>query len=519
MRSGLHLALLVLLACAGDDPSDEPSPCQPPDVDWPAAVTTLSEVRLSDERLPEPAELNPAWPEGLAAAEALGLGGAVEAPGEPRLLRDELLPGYAPPTSARRSLWMVFHETDAQIADTESPTRYAGADLPAATESAARPQELWSLHALDALIRRANQLSELAPIDFAVATGDNADSDQENELRWFASVWDGTPLHPDSGDDDSQVDALCRDPIEAFEPVGAAFPWYAVAGNHDVLVQGNFDNEVFVDDALGGAAFGGTRDLSQPGGPLAFSTVPDPARRLMERSDIAAVFLDTPSVPGPVGHGFTEQDVLDDAVVWSARPVDDVAVRLISVDAIPSGLGDPMLSAAERDDWLLPQLAEAEAQGELVVLACHYALADMEVEGGGSVGDLLLSFPNVVLVLAGHTHEHRIRAYGTPDDAGAFWQIETSATVDWPGQGRLVELVDNGDGTLSILTTTFDTPTPPGSLAARAAELMRIDWQSGWRTDDGVGQVLDRNTELVQRLPEGWVGSGGVAGVRSEALR
>ena len=40
----------------------------------------------------------------------------------------------------------------------------------------------------------------LAPIDFALCTGDNADSNQRNELAWFAAVWDGQPVRPDAGE-------------------------------------------------------------------------------------------------------------------------------------------------------------------------------------------------------------------------------------------------------------------------------------------------------------------------------
>lgn len=516
---------LLLASCrdpdppAGDSATPGPPPaCVPAAVAWPEAVTTLSETRRSPPPVSPPLPLDPAWPDGLAAAQAAGLGGFDPGPGEPWLLRDELLPGHAVPRAGRRSTWMVFHETDAQIADTESPTRLAAADAPSSTEAAARPQELYALHALDALIRRADDLHAAAPIDFAVATGDDADSTQANEVAWFAAVWDGTPVRPDAGVDDAQPDEDCNDPIEAFTPVGAAFPWYAVAGNHDVLVQGNFDIEGFVDDALGTAAFGGTRDLSEPGGPLAYETPADPARVLLDRAGIADAYLSTPSTPGPPGHGFGPDNVALGRLGWSARPVAEVPVRLVSVDANPDGFGAPVLTATERDGWLLPQLLEAEAAGELVVLTSHYALGEVALEGGGALRDLLLAHPNVILVLAGHTHEHRVRAYPRAGDAGGFWQIETSATVDWPGQGRLVELVDNGDGSLSIVCTVFDYPVPDGSLAARAAELMRIDWQSGWRTDDGVGTALDRNVELLLPLPPGVAAPGGRPGVRSEAL-
>lgn len=515
--SSLLVAPLTLAAaaCHRDPPSTptdvEPS-CVPDEAPWPDPVTTLSRRQVLDPpgAIDPPLATNPAWPDGLALAEDQGLGGVTDAPGEPWRVRTELVPGWTPPAaSGRRSLWMVLHQTDAQLADVESPTRLAAADQIGATQSAARPQELYAIHALDAQIRAANALSALAPIDFAVATGDNADNNQRNELAWFAAVWDGLPVHPDAGEDDAQPDVDCRDPLDPFTPVGAAFPWYATAGNHDVLIQGNFDNGPFEDDALGEVATGGTRDLTLPGGPLTFVTAADPDRAVLERGDIAAMLLDTPATPGPVGHGFTDANVRDGTVGWSATPVDGVPVRLIAVDANPPGIGSPELSATERDTWLLPELEAAEDRGELVVVTSHYALGTVEVEGGGTVGDLLLQHPNVVLVLAGHSHMNRIRVFGEPGDPGAFWQIETSATVDWPAQGRLVELVDNGDGTLSIVATLFDTPAPPGSLSARAAYLTRIDVASGWQSNEGEGEPTDRNVELVQPLPVGWTTTAG----------
>lgn len=151
-------------------------------------------------------------------------------------------------------------------------------------------------------------------------------------------------------------------------------------------------------------------------------------------------------------------------------------------------------------------------------MTSHYALGDLAVEDGSTIGDLLVTYPNVVLVVAGHSHVNEIRAFGDPGDPGGFWEIRTSASVDWPGQGRLIELVDNADGILSIYTTMFDYPTAPGSLAERARALTLIDLQSGWRLGDGSGDPEDRNSELVQALPVGWSTDAGSADPRSAAL-
>lgn len=509
------MLFVAVVACHESPIPPEPPPgCTPAEVTWPAPVTTLTETRVPDPPMAVPLARNPATPEGYADALDLGLGTWDVGAGEARLLRDDLAPG-ASSSSSSRSLWFFLDQSDAQLADTESPTRLMAGDAVGSTQAAARPQELWAIHALDATLRGANGF---AGLDFAVATGDNADSNQENELRWFASVFDGVETVPDAGLPGDQQDDACLDPIDPFSPVGVPVPWYFVAGNHDVLVQGNFINDVFEDNVLGQLADGGTRDLALPGGPIAFVTDPDPGRRLLERGDIAAVLLESTEGSGPAGHGFTDANVRDGTLGWSAVPVPGVPIRLISVDANPVSIGSAEVSAEERDTWLIPELTAARAAGQLVVLTSHYGLGGVALEGGGTVGDLLLAWPEVVLVVAGHTHTNRIQPFGPPGDPAAFWQIETSSSTDWPGLSRLIELVDNGDGTLSVLTTMFDYPIPAGSLARQGYERMLIDWQAGWESEPGAGEPADRNTELVQVLPAGWVGGTGTIGRRSDDL-
>ena len=500
------------IACGvGVAPDDEAGNL--PGMEWPAAVTTLTETLVPGERLSTATELNPGLPDGLAAAEEMGLGTWTTGPGEFWIVRDELALGHSA-TMDSRSLLLFVHQSDAQLADAESPTRVVALDGHGQTEAALRPQELYAIHALDAFSQRLEGLHDVVGIDFLVATGDNADSAQANETEWFRDVLDGTRLSPDSGAQDNQSDTDGNDPIAEFTPIGVAFPWYAVAGNHDVLVQGNFDVGDYVDAAVGSDAPAGTRDLSIPGGPLAFNTVPDARRRVLERSDIAAIYLDTPATPGPVGHGFSDEDVAADSVNWTAQVAP--GVRLIAVDANPDGPLDGELTLAELDTFVRPALAAAQAAGELIIVTSHYALAELPIEGGGILGDVLVEYPNVVLAVAGHWHTNRIVPLGSPGDAGAFWEIQTASTNDWPVQVRLIELVDNHDGTLSIFTTMVDLPTPQGSMAARGLALSVVDWQSGWRQDSGPGQLTDRNTELVQVMPVSWAGA--TSAVRSFAL-
>jgi hypothetical protein len=95
-----------------------------------------------------------------------------------------------------------------------------------------------------------------------------------------------------------------------------------------------------------------------------------------------------------------------------------------------------------------------------------------------------------------------------------FWEVTTCAVIDWPCQARLVELLDNGDGTLSIACTMvdYDAPVQPGQPdrdggvdldhAAWLASLHReLAANVPWAGHDVplAGSPTDRNVDL--RLP------------------
>ena len=134
---------------------------------------------------------------------------------------------------------------------------------------------------------------------------------------------------------------------------------------------------------------------------------------------------------------------------------------------------------------------------------------------GLQVAQLLLRFPNVVLWVNGHTHRNTVvpyaRAAGLPP--GGFWEVNTAAHIDWPQQARIVEIVDNDNGTLSIFGTLIDHAAPPKpgkklhdplTLASLSRELASNDWQrpAPTATEDGRrGAVWDRNVELLVPAP------------------
>ena len=137
------------------------------------------------------------------------------APGEEHL---EVMFGVQPPTPPeddcaededadtprlprRASLLNFLHMSDFQMVDEEGPARVEFFDFtqrppgPTPFASAYRPQESLTTQVTEAMVRNArNTTSPVtgATLDLTILTGDNADSQQYNEIRWFIDTLDGT---------------------------------------------------------------------------------------------------------------------------------------------------------------------------------------------------------------------------------------------------------------------------------------------------------------------------------------
>jgi hypothetical protein len=166
-------------------------------------------------------------------------------------------------------------------------------------------------------------------------------------------------------------------------------------------------------------------------------------------------------------------------------------------------------------------VVKQRVRDRLFVIFSHHSIGSMTNAAGigrmlgPAVRDLLLRFPNVVSWVNGHTHRNTVRPYARAAGsaiAGGFWEINNAAHIDWPQQARAVELMDNGDGTLSVFGTLVDhaaplsyghgTPHSPLALAALSRELGANDWQNDFSNphEDGRrGAIEDRNVEL--RVP------------------
>ena len=339
---------------------------------------------------------------------------------------------------------------------------------------------------------------------------------------------------------------------QAFDTPGLDRPSYVAFGNHDGTVQGNLHALQALDDVARGCL----KPLAVTGlagvgalltSPLRTIVVPpDPARGFADRSRAAPC---TPAGRQADAHGFA---YVDDAELrasrgqaayyaFSPRP----GIRMIALNTVAEGAS--VNSDGNLDDpqfrWLQRELAAAAERNELVVLFGHHPIRSLSnrapdedagdcvlraVTGpgcdldprrsrplhlGGDLQALLLASPNVIAYVAGHTHENRITAFKRPD-GGGFWGVETASEIDWPIQSRLLEVMDNRDGTLSIFGTLVDhgatLVTPPAgtaaggfdpeTLAALGREFAYNDPQAGIEAG-AEGRLQDRNVELLVADP------------------
>jgi metallophosphoesterase (TIGR03767 family) len=345
----------------------------------------------------------------------------------------------------------------------------------------------------------------------------------------------------------------------SFVAAGLRVPSYAVFGNHDGLVQGNAAATEEFDRIATGCVKGfGTTGSEGPArsaraaapplplGPHPVKVPPDPERRFVSKREYKDIFK---AGRQPDGHGFDFVDRAEERgsrgaagyYAWTPKP----GVRFVVLDAVAEAgvIGADGNIDNPQYRWLERQLKAATARDELIVLFSHHPLesltnaapderappclgrsrryrrdrnAGCDVDPRDSrpirleadLRALLLRYPHVIAWVAGHWHVNRVVPHSRPDGHG-FWTIQTAAEADWPVQERLIEIMDNEDGTLSLFGTVLDIGAPiraprsgtsatrmPGrTLAAIARTFAFNDPQIAHASAEG--QRQDRNVELL----------------------
>jgi hypothetical protein len=103
----------------------------------------------------------------------------------------------------------------------------------------------------------------------------------------------------------------------------------------------------------------------------------------------------------------------------------------------------------------------------------------------------------VLAWINGHSHKNDITAHGS------FWEISTASHTDFPQLARVIELVDNHDGTLSLFTTLVESGAPHRtdfadlSQTGLASLYRELAFNAPDSRTDLSGAPHDRNTELL----------------------
>ncbi|WP_055490032.1 TIGR03767 family metallophosphoesterase [Streptomyces sp. TP-A0356] len=490
-----------------------------------------------------------------------------DGPGWPRAVRDELAAPQAGRAGRRTTLTAFVQFTDLHLIDSQHPLRleYLRSTDPHAWrphEALTVPGAISLVERVNSL--RGAPVTG-TPLHFVMTTGDNTDNNAKSELEWFMKIMSGGRITPNSGDPRHyegvqssglklywQPDSTLRDAdkqlgfphIEGFlaaairevRSPGLTLPWYSTVGNHDALPLGCYahGDPYLAEYAIGGRKLMSLsaaearklqdtiknakdprgvqfRDLLKAHARAMRSVTPDEKRAPCTPADYLKAHLDPAYTgPGPVGHGYSSANVDAGTQYYSFRIADDViGISLDTTDA--AGHYEGSIGTAQLQ-WLDRTLRDNK--DSYAVVFSHHTSKSMDNtrpdparpgerrHNGAEVVALLAGHRNVLAWVNGHIHKNVITPHSAAGGHG-FWEISTASHVDHPQLARIVELVDNKDGTLSLFTTLIESAAPHRTdfadltrtgLAALYRELS-LNAPGANRTL--AGNAVDRNTELV----------------------
>jgi metallophosphoesterase (TIGR03768 family) len=468
--------------------------------------------------------------------------------------------GYPGATNAARLL-TFFCISDIHITDKESPCQPIWPGYQTATgftpnspppgngnSSCYSPVILRTTQVLDAAVKTANEINRLMPFDFGMSLGDDCNSTEYNELRWFIDVMDGHYITPSSG---TNAGATTIDYQMPYQAVGldASIPWYQVLGNHDHFWSGcevvdDYFRQTYTNNTVlllgdlatqgisSRAEYMGAVDGSTPYGNVigagsvtnyivngitnAPTIAADPNRYSLTRSNWMREFFTTTSKP--VGHGFSQANVTNDFACYTFEPKANLPLKVIVLDDTMTDQNFDFNGQGGLDTnqlaWLVHELDRGQAQGKLMIVTAHIPIELIGYPPGISTNSViscsnllvkLHTYPNLILWVAGHMHRNNIKAEPSPypdRPEYGFWQVENPSLRDFPQEFRTYEILRNTDNSISIRVTDIDPDAPTNSQAAisrgYAVGAARIFASPSTNLTDTASYT--RNAELVKLL-------------------
>ncbi|CAM5416793.1 3',5'-cyclic adenosine monophosphate phosphodiesterase CpdA [Streptomyces antimycoticus] len=258
-----------------------------------------------------------------------------------------------------------------------------------------------------------------------MTTGDNTDNNAKIELDWFLAAMNGGRITPNTGDprhyegvqnsglkefwhpEDAlrdadkklgfpRIDGFLEAALRTVNSPGLRLPWYSTIGNHDDLAGGVYSlgHNFYADFATGKRKleiipaddaerlFKGTRVGDDPKGVQMKALLdahakdmrtvtPDERRAPFTQTEYLAAHLDPAATgPGPVGHGYTEDNLEQGTLYYSFRVSENViGISLDTTD--PGGHYTGSLGTAQLR-WLERTL-KAHKDDYVIVFSHHYS--------------------------------------------------------------------------------------------------------------------------------------------------
>ena len=421
----------------------------------------------------------------------------------------------------KKSLINLIHITDTHICDAQSPARveyldrYADPHHPASSIVGTligtyRAHEILTTQVLESAVQAINRI-DLAPvtktaISAVLITGDLTDNAQSNELDWLTTLLLGGKLRADSGAKDKwegvggefyspffwnphgtpkgerndfprdlygfpTIPELLHAIRQPFYSSGLKYPFLAVHGNHDALLQGTVvpneelresvtsDEKIFeLSDeealqALSKVSEQGPAAYPSPIAPKVMTVSADESRDFLSPIEWNINFYREDE-----DNGISSQHLGSDRKYWRK---DYESIIILALDTVNPFGGWQGSIDEEQFNWLKEQVEQIK--DKYIVITSHHPIQDI-YNGyspsarrvlGAEIESYLITKPAVIAWICGHTHRHRIAYFG-PDITRGFYQIETSSLIDWPQQGRIIEIFLTQDDEICIASTVFN---------------------------------------------------------------
>ncbi|MEW2130083.1 TIGR03767 family metallophosphoesterase [Streptomyces sp. NPDC005435] len=494
-----------------------------------------------------------------------------DGPGWPRVVRAELAAPQTGRADRRTALAAFVQFTDLHLTDVQHPLRleFLRACDPHGWRPQEALTVAGAVSLVERVNALRGGPVTGTPLGFVMTTGDNTDNNSRTELDWFMKVMSGGRITPNSGDPRHyegvqnsglglywQPGSTVRDgdkalgfphlsgflaaAIREVRSPGLAVPWYATVGNHDLLPSGCYGSHA--DPYLVAAAMGtrklmtatraeagkvqaaikgatdprGTyyRDFLKAHTRSTRSVTPDERRAPYTPTGYLKALLDPAHQGhGPAGHGYTAAN-LDAGTRYYAFRIAD-GVLGISLDTTDSGGFYEGSVGTAQLTWLKDTL-KAHTDDHVIVFSHHTSTTMTNTRpdparpgerrhDGAELVSVLGAHPHVLAWVNGHIHKNVV----TPHQGahGSFWEISTASHIDHPHLARVIELADNGDGTLSLFTTLVEAAAPHRtdfadlSQTGLAALYRELSFNAPGARTDLAGKSTDRNTELLIKKP------------------